>query len=97
VTESLYFGKPMIVLPLFWDQPDNAQRVSETGFGIRLDPYGCSADELLASVTRLLGDRSLHARLGRLSDRLQGAPGTRRAADLIEKLAKHRVPIGPQS
>ena len=97
VTESLYFGKPMIVLPLFWDQPDNAQRVSETGFGIRLDPYGCSADELLASVTRLLGDRSLHARLGRLSDRLQGAPGTRRAADLIEKLAKRRVPIGPQS
>ena len=27
VTESLYFGKPMVVLPIFWDQHDNAQRL----------------------------------------------------------------------
>jgi UDP:flavonoid glycosyltransferase YjiC (YdhE family) len=37
VTEAFHHGKPMIVHPLFWDQHDNAQRMDETGFGIRAD------------------------------------------------------------
>ena len=35
-TEALHFGKPMVLLPLFWDQYDNAQRMDELGFGRRL-------------------------------------------------------------
>ena len=38
-TEAFHHGKPMVVLPLFWDQYDNAQRVDETGFGVRLPTY----------------------------------------------------------
>ena len=46
VTESIHFGKPMVVLPLFWDQYDNAQRVDEVGFGVRLPSYEFEDDEL---------------------------------------------------
>jgi len=86
ITECLWFGKPMVVLPLFWDQYDNAQRMDETGFGVRLDTYHHTPDELTGALARVLDDRELHARLEAIARRLRGRPGTERAADLIERL-----------
>jgi MGT family glycosyltransferase len=88
VTECLHFGKPMIVMPVFWDQHDNAQRVHETGHGIRLDTYGHAPDELTGAVDRLLADDALHARLEAASRRLQAAAGTAVAADAIEQVLR---------
>jgi MGT family glycosyltransferase len=88
ITESLHFGKPTVVLPLFWDQHDNAQRMHELGLGRRLDTYGHDAAELLEAVDGLLGDASLSSRLDAISSRLQSEPGTARAAELIARLAE---------
>jgi UDP:flavonoid glycosyltransferase YjiC (YdhE family) len=88
VTECFHFGKPMIVLPLFWDQYDNAQRVSETGFGVRLRTFEFEDGELTGAIDRLTGDGELVRRLGAMSRRLQASPGTARAADLIEGVAR---------
>jgi MGT family glycosyltransferase len=84
VTECLHFGKPMVVLPIFWDQHDNAQRIEETGFGARLDTYRHGGEDLAATIDRLLADDNLRARLAATSERLRAARGTERAADLIE-------------
>ena len=86
VTEALHFGKPMVVLPLFWDQYDNAQRMHELGLGRRLDTYGHDPAELLAAIESLLEDPVPSERLSGIARRLQDDPGTARAADLIEKL-----------
>ena len=93
VTESLYFGKPMIVLPLFWDQHDNAQRVQETGFGIRLDPYQFRNMDLLGWIERLIADQGLAGRLQTMARRLQARPGTVQAAEMIETVAQRGSPI----
>jgi MGT family glycosyltransferase len=85
-TESFHFGKPMIALPLFWDQYDNAQRVAETGFGIRLDTYRFSEEEMRAAIERLLGDAALRQRADELGRVIRGRSGTRHAADLLERL-----------
>jgi MGT family glycosyltransferase len=88
VTECLYFGRPMVVLPLFWDQYDNAQRIHETGFGIRLDTYGHAPEELTGALDALLADAARRERLGAVARRLQAAPGTLRAADLITEVIR---------
>ncbi len=92
-TECFHFGKPMIALPLFWDQYDNAQRVAETGYGMRLETYEFEDDELLGAIDRLLADEPLHARMAATAARLQGSPGTVTAASLIERLAHDGTPI----
>lgn len=93
VTEAMHFGKPMIVLPLFWDQYDNAQRMQEVGFGVRLATYEFEDDELLGAIDRLSADEPLHARMGATAARLQANPGTERAASLIERLAREKAPV----
>ena len=85
VTEAVHFGKPMVVLPLFWDQPDNAQRVEERGFGVRLPSYEFENRELHEAIERLLA--APDPRLRKASARLQRRPGTERAADQIERVA----------
>jgi UDP:flavonoid glycosyltransferase YjiC (YdhE family) len=87
VTESLHFGKPMVVLPLFWDQYDNAQRIDELGLGIRLAPYEVEGAELRGAIDRLLGDEPLARRLAGIAARLHARPGTVVAADAIGRLA----------
>jgi UDP:flavonoid glycosyltransferase YjiC (YdhE family) len=75
----------MVVLPLFWDQHDNAQRLDETGLGIRLDPYRHEPSELRDALGRLVANEALSARLRSLSETLHNATGTGHAADLIEQ------------
>ena len=90
VTEALHFGKPMVVLPLFWDQHDNAQRMHELRLGRRLDTYGHEPAELVSAIESLLADSRLPDRLRRISQRLQAEPGTEKAAGLIEALSAGR-------
>ncbi|MFL5799454.1 MAG: glycosyltransferase [Actinomycetota bacterium] len=93
VTEALHHGKPMVVVPLFWDQYDNAQRVEELGLGRRLAPYEVEPGDLAAAISELLADRGLHDRLGRMGARIATRSGARTAAGLIERLARDRSPV----
>lgn len=92
-TECFHFGKPMVALPLFWDQYDNAQRVHETGFGTRLPTYELEERDLLDAVDRLAADTGLRERMAAIAARVQAAPGTVKAAGLLERLAREQAPF----
>jgi MGT family glycosyltransferase len=93
VTESIHFGKPMLNFSLFWDQHDNAQRMHETGFGIRLHPYGFSDGEFYDALDELLGNREREQRMESIARRLQSKSGVEQAASLIEQLARTKEPV----
>jgi UDP:flavonoid glycosyltransferase YjiC (YdhE family) len=93
VTEAFHHGKPMIVLPLFWDQVDNAQRVDELGLGRRLSTHGFEDGELTGAIDALLGDAALRRRMDAMSARIKGSSGTVRAADLVDRLATSGAPV----
>jgi MGT family glycosyltransferase len=86
-TECMWFGKPMLVLPIFWDQHDNAQRVHETGYGVRVPTYDFADGELSAALDGVLADDATRARCSAAGERLRQRPGTVLAADLIEEVA----------
>ena len=92
-TECMWFGKPMVVLPIFWDQHDNAQRVHETGHGVRLPTYALDEAGLHAAIDRVLTDDVLRRRCVDAGERLRLRPGTVRAADLIERVAVTGEPV----
>jgi MGT family glycosyltransferase len=92
-TECMYFGKPMVVLPIFWDQHDNAQRVHETLHGLHLPTYSFADEDLVGAIDRLLKDGSVRRRMKATSARLQAKKGTGRAADLIEQVAAKAEPV----
>ena len=83
VTESLHFGKPLVVLPLFWDQYENAQRIDELGFGIRLDTYTFTDDELVGAVDTVLADTALRERMASMGEAIRARDGLRVGADVI--------------
>ena len=87
VTECLHAGRPMVLLPLFWDQYDNAQRMQECGLGLRLPTYDHAPEQLTGALEALLGDAALRRRLDAISRRLRAAPGTVAAAAAIERVA----------
>lgn len=85
--ESLFFGKPALILPFCWDGLDNAARITDTGYGLDLPRYTWSDDQLFGAIARLLADTAMAARLRALSAHMQAAKGTDKAARILAEIA----------
>lgn len=57
--EAIYEGKPLIMIPFFSDQPNNAALMSEYGVGIRLDHETLTKQNLLKAIDAVINDERL--------------------------------------
>ncbi|RWS00658.1 UDP-glycosyltransferase 203B1-like protein, partial [Dinothrombium tinctorium] len=69
--ETLYFGKPMIVMPLFADQHDNARRAVETKIGPAFNPFTVEESELLNAIDATLNDSETPKRIKIISEQIR--------------------------
>jgi len=87
IIEAFYSGVPsLIVLPVFADQFDAAQRIEDCGFGVRLNPFSCTQQELLSAIDSSLANKERGARMKLISERLRSIKYHELAADKIEEL-----------
>ena len=75
---------PILALPIAFDQPGVAARISHAGIGLRASPRFAGAEQLAARLQRLIADPAYGQRLAVLAVKLAQAGGTPRAADIVE-------------
>lgn len=82
-TECFHYGVPMIIMPVFGDQPDNACRVQQLGLGRWLNLFTCTRDQLAEAIEQLLQDSAAQDRIRLMSKRIQQDNGWNAACDRL--------------
>ena len=81
VSESLYFGVPLIMLPQTAEQDGVAERVYQLGAGIRLDKSDVSS--ILGAINKIFADDAYRQKAAILANGFKCCSGAKGAADKI--------------
>lgn len=71
---------------IFYCRYDNAQRLDETGYGVKLNPYEFTAEQLLVAIEKLLSDNELQTKLKTAAERIQARDSHLELAKKIENM-----------
>jgi UDP:flavonoid glycosyltransferase YjiC (YdhE family) len=89
---ALAAGVPLVVMPLFADQPQNARRVAEVGVGVAVEPNRDDLDAtvrpLREAIRTVLDDPSYGERARALADELRAQPPVDEVLPLFERFAR---------
>lgn len=86
ISESLYYGVPIIAIPIANDQHMVAKRLMELGAGITLDMKEITVPILQQSVNNIIIDKNFYKSCKKISASFQQAGGCKMAVNEIIKL-----------
>ena len=86
VSESLYFGVPLVMLPQTSEQGGVAERVFQLGAGIKLDKS--DAASILGAIRKIFADNSYTQNAAVISEGFKHCSGAKGAADKIMQVCK---------
>ncbi|CAG8780295.1 10944_t:CDS:2, partial [Racocetra persica] len=83
--ESMYTAVPMLVLPIAFDQPGNAERLEHTGMALTLSKLDLKVDDIISKIIRLVNDESFKINAKKMQVMAKyNSKRKYRGADLIE-------------
>ncbi|WP_254412232.1 glycosyltransferase [Dyadobacter diqingensis] len=93
VSETLYEGLPLVVIPIAYDQSHVAGRVVASGCGVRLNYRRFKARHLKEAVHEILSEPDYKKAARKIGASFQAAGGTGKAAELLESLVLHKQAV----
>jgi len=84
--QALRAGRPQLIVPFGWDQPDNAARVERLAAGIHLARNAYSVKAAVAALERLLQEKQFANRAAQVGEEVQAEDGLTSACNAIETL-----------
>ena len=84
--QALRAGRPQLIVPFGWDQPDNAARVQRLGAGLHLPRKEYSVSTAAAALNRLIQDQAISSCAAQVGITIQGEDGLNATCDAIEAL-----------
>jgi len=84
--QGLAAGVPQLVMPLAFDQPDNARRLEKLGVGARLWPRKFTPKRVAAALFALLDSPATIMRAKDVSELMKAGDPALRACELIEEM-----------
>lgn len=93
VTTTLLHGLPMALIPLWADQPVNAQTCARLGVGITVAPDRLTSETIGAATRALLAEPLYRENARRVRDAMAAMPGPEYAVALLERLAAEKRPL----
>lgn len=93
VQEGASKGVPMIMIPIFADQPSNAKKLESRGMAIALNRNTLTVDQLTAAIKKIISDQSYRQNAKRISSMIAAKPTT--AEERIVKYTEFAAKFGP--
>ncbi|WP_197992883.1 glycosyltransferase [Gimesia aquarii] len=83
---TMHSGRPMLIVPHAWDQPDNAERAARLGIARIIPQHRYTPNRAMTELRHLLENPEYSRRAKEIKEEIRKEDGVKNACDALEQL-----------